>query len=67
MTSMRVNDQQQSFRPLAMALLISFGWSCPSNCSGLVSDGRCFSTSDDTPAAKEHPKLNNPQDSDQVS
>jgi len=38
---------------------------CPSNCSGLVSDGRCFELL--LMAAEEHPKLNNPRDLDQMS
>jgi len=52
-STLQTNDQQQSFRPLVYSHCWLFlGWSCPSNCSGLVSDGRCFWISDDTP--EEH-------------
>jgi len=60
---LRMNDQQQSFRPLVNNTVDEFLVYHVQQLfsSGLVSDGRCFRTFYDTPAVEEHPKLNNPR------
>jgi len=41
-TTLKMNDQQQSFRPWTIQYrhCLVLSWSCPGNCSGLVSDGQ---------------------------
>jgi len=49
------NDKKQSLDYQWLVIC----WSCPRSCSGLVSNGQCYWSSDDILCIEEHPKLSN--------
>jgi len=63
-STLRANDQQQSFRPLVNSS-IDYSWLIMSQqLLKTFSDGQCHWSADDILAAEEHPEYSNPRDSE---